>query len=895
MKKQCSFAAKVFVLIILLVPVLVWVGWITNTSVLTRIISQFTPMNPLTAVLFFSVGVFFASGIWGNEKSERRLRRFVGIFAITIGGIMLLKYILDIDLHVDQILFHSKLGINRMAPTTGANFFLLGLVFLIFNRSRVVYFALISIILVSLYALVAYLYNFVGIYGQTIFNPMALHTATLFLIASIYSLRYFKSWNSQMTVLLRKKNLLTPVILIGIFVFSMLVVGGAWFFVKNSVEGQSRVKFENQAEQIASFIESRMNLYGTVPYGLQGLFAASETVSEDEWHRYVEMLDIPRNFKGISSASFAPKITEEEVADFPATIFPETSKEVYYPIQYIVSFSTLARPGFDLSSEAERNKTLVTAIDENKLVATPVVLSATTQIPVFSIYAPIYENGASIDTVAGRRGAALGIIFISFRTENIFPDLVESPFFDETIDVEIFDGDKLLYDSATASIHQTTPDFEYIRTIPISGRTWNVKFSALSLSNLPFLTRYAPFTVLGVGLVFSILITVFASFYIRSRERALQGKNRQLEALVHNFPYGVIIEDEQRKIILGNQKVVGVFGVDRPIGDVMGLDTRDRIEGMKPLLKDFEAFKKHIEEIVVAGQVVADEKLELANGNFLSQSYIPLRYGDEPHGGVWIYKDISEEEKIDQMKTEFVSLASHQLRTPLTSIKWYTELLLDGKAKTLNQEQKSYLKEVDEATERMVGLVNSLLNVSRLELGTFAIDPKMTDLLKVIEVAVKEQEPTFKAVGQAFTYTHPKTLPKISVDEKITHIIVQNLLSNAHKYTPNTGTIELVVSVVDVKKSTGYVSIVCKDNGYGIPKNQQERIFKKLFRADNIRTLDVEGTGLGLYIIKTVVDTAGCDISYVSEENKGTTFTLKIPLAGMQARSGGKSLSKSLE
>jgi signal transduction histidine kinase len=304
---------------------------------------------------------------------------------------------------------------------------------------------------------------------------------------------------------------------------------------------------------------------------------------------------------------------------------------------------------------------------------------------------------------------------------------------------------------------------------------------------------------------------------------------------------------------------------------------------------------QQISAVIASGKAVADQKVELTNGTFLAISYVPFFFGAQFYGGMWTFKDVTEEHKVDQMKTEFVSLASHQLRTPLTSIKWYTELLLDKQSGALNDAQGSYLKEIDEATARMVELVNSLLNVSRDELGTFAIEPKVTDLLHVMDVAVKEQEPTFKEKAQNFVFKHPDMIAPISIDEKITHIIIQNLLSNAHKYTPEKGSITLTANVVGTKETNGYVEIMCADTGYGIPKSQQSRIFSKLFRADNVRTLDVEGTGLGLYVMKTVIDAAGCSISFTSEENKGTTFTFRIPLSGMQSRGGGKALSDAKE
>lgn len=262
-------------------------------------------------------------------------------------------------------------------------------------------------------------------------------------------------------------------------------------------------------------------------------------------------------------------------------------------------------------------------------------------------------------------------------------------------------------------------------------------------------------------------------------------------------------------------------------------------------------------------------------------------------GVVVVFRDVTHEREVDKAKNEFVSLASHQLRTPLTAIKWYVELLSDGAANALTKDQESYLSEIQSASTRMELLINSFLNVSRLELGTFSIEPVETDVITLIGEAVHEQEQTFKDRKQKLEFTHPDTLPMISVDPKLLYIIVQNLLSNAHKYSPEGARVALTLSQ-EGEVPSGSLLITCEDTGYGIPKGQQERIFTKLFRADNIRTLDVEGTGLGLYIIKAILEASGGTIEFSSEENKGSVFRVRIPLTGMCQKEGTRALTKDI-
>ena len=252
---------------------------------------------------------------------------------------------------------------------------------------------------------------------------------------------------------------------------------------------------------------------------------------------------------------------------------------------------------------------------------------------------------------------------------------------------------------------------------------------------------------------------------------------------------------------------------------------------------------------------------------------------------IGIERDITHEKMVDKTKTEFVSLASHQLRTPLSSINWYAEMLLAGDGGKLNDEQSSFVKEIYTGNQRMVELVNSLLNVSRLELGTFAVDPEPTDVVKMVEDVFNELKPGILQKKLKTNFDHAKDIPIIQADPKLFRIVFQNLLSNAVKYTPEAGSITLKLT-----RNTKNLLIEVSDTGYGIPKQDQARIFQKLFRAENVREKDTEGTGLGLYIIKSIIDHAGGKISFKSEENKGTTFFLEVPLIGMKKKDGDKKI-----
>ncbi|HSX53576.1 MAG TPA: HAMP domain-containing sensor histidine kinase [Patescibacteria group bacterium] len=229
--------------------------------------------------------------------------------------------------------------------------------------------------------------------------------------------------------------------------------------------------------------------------------------------------------------------------------------------------------------------------------------------------------------------------------------------------------------------------------------------------------------------------------------------------------------------------------------------------------------------------------------------------------------------RLDKLKTEFVSLASHQLRTPLTTINWYAETLLSESVGKLNEEQKKYLKELYGGAQRMDSLTSDLLKVSSLDLGTYASDIKTINVGETLKTTIKDQQLSIDQKGITLTTNIDPNLPTMQLDEHLLGVVFQNLLSNSVKYTPKGGQIN-----INVQSKKPNVLIHISDNGIGIPRSQQSQVFAKLFRADNAQNLSANGTGLGLYIVKAMVQRMGGSIWFDSTENQGTNFYVKIPL-----------------
>lgn len=227
--------------------------------------------------------------------------------------------------------------------------------------------------------------------------------------------------------------------------------------------------------------------------------------------------------------------------------------------------------------------------------------------------------------------------------------------------------------------------------------------------------------------------------------------------------------------------------------------------------------------------------------------------------------------KLDETKDEFISMASHQLRTPLTSVKGYLSMVLEGDAGKLNKQQEELLKQSFMSSQRMVNLIADLLNLSRLNTGKFVIDAQPTDLRVIVDQEVAQLRESAKAKGITLRWQMPPTFSMLNLDEGKIHQVVMNFIDNALYYTPEGGDIE--VSLTETPRSIEYR---VKDTGIGVPREIQRHLFSKFYRADNARRMRPDGTGLGIYMAKKVIAAQGGSVIFESEEGKGSTFGFRF-------------------
>jgi signal transduction histidine kinase len=293
--------------------------------------------------------------------------------------------------------------------------------------------------------------------------------------------------------------------------------------------------------------------------------------------------------------------------------------------------------------------------------------------------------------------------------------------------------------------------------------------------------------------------------------------------------------------------------------DLPHRDEQGKIVGLLHLVEDCSEagqLKQHLSqsrnELRLAQEQLAHQNLELATAN-------------------------AELRRLDDLKSTFVSVAAHELRTPLTAIQGYVEMLVDEEVGPLGERQHEYLAIVQNSARRLLDITSNLLDVTRIEAGRVDLVLQPTDLLDLVQRVAAEYEPQVTARAQQLTLHHPPELPIALCDPTRTAQIIGNLLSNAIKYTPHEGYIDVGV---DRAQEDGFLQVSVSDDGVGIGPEDHEMLFRRFFRAASATETGASGTGLGLYITRSLAELQDGRIWVESQLGEGSTFYVTLPVAG---------------
>lgn len=344
-------------------------------------------------------------------------------------------------------------------------------------------------------------------------------------------------------------------------------------------------------------------------------------------------------------------------------------------------------------------------------------------------------------------------------------------------------------------------------------------------------------------------------------------KNKTRAALV-SLVDGLIVFNEEKKIALVNPEAERTLKIKEE--DVINKKI-DQISSSENLNKLYEILGRKIEWTGQRYELILGKILK----RFFQVSVVPISDKRKTIGIMVILHDITREKEVERLKSEFVSIAAHQLRTPLSATKWVLKMLLDGDVGKLSEEQKDFLEKGHQSNERMILLINDLLNVAHIEEGRFIYKPDFHFIEDIAQKIIDGLKEASKKRNIKIIFNKPKRelSKKVKVDEKKIELTIQNLLDNAIRFTKHGGLVTISIEYDKIN-----VKVIIEDTGVGIPEKQKSRIFTKFFRADNVIKMETEGSGLGLFICKNVIEAHGGEIGFESEENKGTAFYFTIPL-----------------
>jgi PAS domain S-box-containing protein len=839
--------------------------------------------NPVTALclLMASVSVLFLTRRGGWIATW--FVRISGLWLMIFGSLVGIRAIFDIDTLVDGWLFSSQY-VDSGSPTTPTIVALaqglVGVLLLLATTSlknawaQVFRVSMVVAIAVTLYMLVQQGFGIpepkiIAACGALLSIEIALilithRNPTRFPIAYKFITRY---WSS---------------IIIFVLMFTLTVF--AWQQAKHTMN-------TNNLNSTADTMEIELNSNFNILHGYKALFRSSDFVNAVEFDSFFTESG-SQNYPGMSVLGFLQNTT--------------TTDEPSYPVTYLAPQSIPGNYGLNLADHPATLELLNKVRDSGTLSASDHagIPSITPQEPqglfvAEAIYTPGEPDPATVEM---KRENLYGFVVAQFSYQKFFENFFQKHPSNQTIALIVTDdtNEGSVYYQSEAAVKAKDRRLVVTRTIHTADHPLNLSILAESTVATSF--TQGPDIVLLAGTVVSFLLSVTVALLVRRRHQALKlaelitqdlekersdavAAAQKDDAILAGIGDGLVTIDDKGIITLVNDQFRELFeleGVDvrgKNLVDVAPMfDNQGRPIPLsqRPFTKVLRHKKKE--------SILMRDGLYYRRGDGstfpAAGTMTPIAVNDKVVGAIGIIRDITAEANIDRAKTEFVSLASHQLRTPLTAAKWYSELLLQSQAKELTPEQREYAQGAYGAVVRTIKLVSSLLNLSRLEMGSIAVEPEKTDITKLSHDLVKELAERIAIRHQRIKEMYPAKVV-MNVDPRLVRIMIENLLTNAIKYTPEHGIIE-----VSIVKSGRDVLIEVRDTGYGIPKEQQDKIFTKLFRADNIRSKTTEGVGLGLYLTKSLVQYSDGEIWFESVENEGTTFHIRLPASGMKQRLG---------
>ena len=676
---------------------------------------------------------------------------------------------------------------------------------------------------------------------------------------------------------------------------------------------QLQIRFQLESQRITSKISTSVTAYTQLLRGAAGFFAGSNTVNRQEWHDFVEKLDLDQNYKGLQGLGFSLLIKPNQLPEHlkliraqgfsDYIIKPEGERDVYTSIIYLEPFSgrNLRAFGYDMFSETTRKAAMELARDTGATaISGKVTLLQETKVDVQAgllAYHPVYANGATLQTVEQRRAALRGWVYSPYRMNDLMTAALQNEL--ANVRLEIFDNqstqaDALLYDSGAKREDGFLQKLAYpkpiVERLEMEGRYWTLRYTPLAS-----FAAYAQADddykeLLGVSTII-LLLFIIGWALINTRQRAefmadrltasIRKSEDQLRIVMESAQIAIFIADATGKITFINAAALKALGYNYQ-------DVQGKLLSILLDSQEYPRVAEHIDATLRGEQLVANWLLKPKNG---SSILFELLTQILPDGRLLaIGNDITERKRYESAlitareaaelanasKSEFLANMSHEIRTPMNAIIGLSQLALNT---PLNQQQHDYLDKILSSSEHLLAILNDILDLSKIEANRIAINLEEFDLYEIVH----NLESLFFARAK-----EKSLLFQLAIDNTVPHFlrgdalrlqqILANLISNSIKFTEQ-GSVRLLISQVSGTTEATRLKFAIEDTGIGITDQQQQGLFQPFVQADGSISRRYGGTGLGLAISRKLLQLMSSDIHLQSKLGQGSLFLFELSFA----------------
>jgi len=688
-----------------------------------------------------------------------------------------------------------------------------------------------------------------------------------------------------------------------VLIIGLMTTFFVWAYLVDRESAAEDREFELVTDDITVAIRKRMIDHEQILLGGAGLFDASGDVRRAEWRILVQRLRLSDNYPGILGVGYARAITPDQLdafenevqaegfADF--RVHPAGPRPLYTSIVYLEPFEgrNLAAFGYDMYSEPTRHAAMQAAAETGATRVTgPVKLLQETHGVVQAgilMYVPVYHSGMPLDTTAQRMAALRGFVYSPYRMGDllagILGPLTPGIGYRLTDTAHGLENPVLFADTGEMG---TYPRRMRKVELNLYGRSWQLEFN----STPEFRERYNnSLWIVLVGLCISLLLFVMATLLTLRREQAELLAGRMTQQLRNSNVALRQSEERQRLVLKGSND--GWWDVNLPELRFLASERAWEMLGYPPLDEEQSLHRwqallapdsrhsliKQLREVINSDQTAfsAETRLSHKAGHLVPVLLRGAIQRDDQGAAIrasGTMLDLTEQKRVEQMKSQFVSTVSHELRTPLTSISGALGIVNSGSLGDVPESMQKMLEIAKINSQRLNHLINDLLDMEKLVAGKMKFEMRSHSVKELIDEALTANR-AFAESRAIRLSCNEFTELWVKVDNMRLHQVLNNYLSNAIKFSPEGSQV-----TVDVERLNDRVRVSVIDQGEGIPEGFKDQVFGKFAQADSSDKRKQAGTGLGLAISRELMEQMDGDVGFVSEPPNGASFWLELPI-----------------